>query len=336
MQHCDIIIPVWNQRKYTRDCIESIFSNTKYPYKIILVDNASSSETVEYLEGLRGDKRLTLIRNSKNLGFIKAVNKGISSSDGGFVCILNNDTIVTPGWLEEMIKVMRKDTAIGIVNPSSNTLGQKLEENETPIEHAKRSRYQTGQYVELGNAFGFCMLIKRELFKKIGLFDESYGMGYFEDTDFSLRAKEKGYKTVRAFSPYVYHIESGSFNLLKSFNKDFRKNKRLFESKWGKTERVAVVFENINSKSMNRLGDILKEHAKENSWVYVIAPIAETRQFFEKHSNITFYNFKSFFYMKAFFKILFKKKKPCVIYSEKRIFPRALKLLLPKLTIRNM
>ncbi|MCX5686631.1 MAG: glycosyltransferase, partial [Candidatus Omnitrophica bacterium] len=103
---CDIIIPVWNQKDITKDCIDSIARNTKYPYCLILIDNASDNDTKRYLEGVRDNNALDviLIRNEKNLGFVKAVNQGLKASSAPYICIFNNDTVTTPGWLEEMVE----------------------------------------------------------------------------------------------------------------------------------------------------------------------------------------------------------------------------------------
>ena len=73
---CDIIIPVWNQLEVTKDCVDSIIRNTKYPFRLVIIDNASDKKTTDYLDSLKADKRLglLLIRNEKNFGFVKAVN----------------------------------------------------------------------------------------------------------------------------------------------------------------------------------------------------------------------------------------------------------------------
>ena len=181
---CDIIIPVWNQLALTRDCIESIFKNTaSEDYRIILVDNASDDETKNYLDGLNRawPKQIALIRNEKNLGFIKAVNQGIAVSQAPYACLLNNDTLVTKGWLKEMIAIAESSDDTGIVNPSSNNLGQKPNQGE-PLElYAEKISKESGQSIELGAAVGFCMLIKRKVIEKIGVFDEIYGTGNFDD-----------------------------------------------------------------------------------------------------------------------------------------------------------
>ena len=327
MSRCDIVIPVWNRLEDTADCLGSVGKSTLYPYRLVIIDNASGEETAGYLRGLAKERPgdILLIRNEKNTGFIKAVNKGIRASDSEFVCVLNNDTLVAPGWLREMVEVINKDPGIGIVNPSSNTLGQRLPGDMTLVEHARESKPHSGCFVETGSAFGFCMLARRKLFDEIGLLDESYGMGNFDDTDFSLRAKEKGYKTVRAVAAYVHHKEQRSFNLRRTFRKDFARNRKIFESRWGRTRRIIVVLDSANSESLARLADILKENAKEKSWVYVITPCFDTTKFYRAYSNLSFYHPKLFFHAAAFFKILFKRKKPDVIYSRKGAFSALLK-----------
>ena len=327
MSSCDIVIPVWNRPEDLKVCIDSIGKNTRYPHRLLIVDNASGPETRNYIDDLKKTlgERLTLIRNEENLGFIKAVNKGIAASLAEYVCLLNNDTVVTSGWLGEMITLMEKHARIGIVNPSSNSLGQNMPEGVTPDKCASNSKDQSGSFVELESALGFCMLMRKKLFSEIGLFDEIYGMGNFEDTDFSLRAKEKGYKSVRALASYVYHKESSSFKLRSSFNKDFERNKNIFESKWGATKRVVIVLKDAD-KQFQRLEGMLRELSKDRSWIHVISPVFRTEKLFKKYSNLSISHFKNFFYVQAFFKVAFKKKKPDIVYCDDKTFLNLLKV----------
>jgi len=126
MSKCDIIIPVWNQLDVTRECVTSIMKHTAYPYRLIIIDNASDAPTASYLDSLKSakDLDLMLIRNSRNLGFVKAVNQGIGASDAPYLCIMNNDTIATAGWLNELVDVIEANKEMGLINPSSNTSGQ--------------------------------------------------------------------------------------------------------------------------------------------------------------------------------------------------------------------
>ncbi len=324
---CDIIIPVWNQLAYTRGCVESIICGTDEEYRLIIVDNASADETRKYLEGLKvtGGLPLVLVRNEENVGFIKAVNQAIAMSDAAFVCVLNNDTIVTKGWLGEMIAVAESAKDIGVVNPSSNNLGQKPGPGE-PLElYADKIRAASGKSVELGAAIGFCMLIKRDVIKKIGAFDEIYGMGNFEDTDFSRKVVREGYRCVRACGAYVYHRENASFGKVKTFNEDFQRNREIFEFRWGRPKRVAYVIDLYDANVLKRLGSEAIRLARDGNWVHVFM---KERLDIPAHSNIVAVELKpKNFYINAAFQILKKKKRFSEIYVGEEAFGRFLDAL---------
>lgn len=309
MYRCDIIIPVWNQLEVTKDCINSIIKNTDYPFRLIVIDNASDGETKHYLESLKPEKRLSaiLIRNEKNLGFVKAVNQGINSSDADYICVLNNDTLVMKDWLAEMINISRAREDIGIVNPSSNNLGQRPQKGE-PLElYAEKLKSDSGKFVELGAAIGFCMLIKRDVIKKIGLFDEIYGMGNFEDTDFSRRAVKEGYKCVRACGAYVYHRENTSFNKVKAYEEDFKRNKEIYEFRWGKPKRIAYVLNALDGNALKKLESEAMKLARGGSRVWYYSRDGVN---IPNHSNIIYERLDNKnFYLKAIIRILTKKKK---------------------------
>ena len=319
--NCDIVIPIWNQPALTKDCIESIFKNTvSSDYRIILVDNASDDETKNYLQGINKlwPRQMTLIRNEKNLGFVKAVNQGIAASSAAYVCLLNNDTLVTKNWLKEMIAIAESADDIGIVNPSSNNLGQKPAGGE-PLElYAEKMSKESGQSIELGAAVGFCMLIKRKVIEKIGAFDEIYGMGNFEDTDFSRRAVKAGYRCVRACGAYVHHRENTSFNKVKTFEDDFKRNREIYEFRWGKPKRIAYILDKIDTNSLKKMNVEAMNLARNGSWIwyFVKDPIVMPR-----HSNIIIKYFPdSWFYPKVVFTILKKKKKFSeIVVREERI-----------------
>ncbi|MFA6078193.1 MAG: glycosyltransferase family 2 protein [Candidatus Omnitrophota bacterium] len=325
---CDIIIPVWNQLAFTKDCIDSIARNTDAGYRIIVVDNASNDETRHYLDELKAAGRIPIMieRNDVNTGFIKAANKGMAVSKAPYVCILNNDTLVTKGWLKEMIGVAGSSKDIGIVNPSSNNLGQKPGKGE-PVElYAERLCSScAGLSVELGAAIGFCMLIKREVIDRIGFFDEVYGMGNFEDTDYSRRAVKEGYRCVRACSAYVYHRENSSFRLLKTFDEDFRRNKEIFEFRWGRPRRVAYVLDSSDALLLKRLAGESVRLARDGNWIwYFFTDSSDIPQ----HSNIIPVPLlQKNFYLKTAFRILKKKKKFDEIFVSGGWFGRILEKL---------
>jgi len=238
---CDIIIPIWNQPGLTQRCLESVAAATE-GYRLILVDNGSEAETRHLLEAAarRDPDRMQIIRNAENLGFIKAVNQGLRASRAPYICLLNNDTVVTPGWLTEMTAVAAHDAGIGLINPSSNTLGY-TPDTPTPdgiLAYAAALAASRGHTREIAMGVGFCLLIKRAVVDAVGLLDERYGMGNFEDADFSLRAQAAGWRCVQAVGAYVYHEEKASFKHQAGWQTAFQANQRLFAQQWGRALRI--------------------------------------------------------------------------------------------------
>lgn len=240
---CTIVIPIWNQLELTQRCLEGIVESTPEPVRLILIDNGSAAPTKEYLERFQPGILLpvTLIRNATNLGFIRATNQGIRASQSPWVCLLNNDTVATPGWLTEMIRVAEADPSIGLVNPTSNSLG--FPPGEMPLKtYAQSLQSQSRRWTELSTALGFCLLARRSLFDRIGLLDESFGMGNFDDDDLSQRVRAAGLRCVRACAAYVFHEEKASFKNLPGWEEAFRENRRRFEDRWGKRLRILCAF----------------------------------------------------------------------------------------------
>lgn len=252
-----IILVTYNQYEYTQKCINSIFKHTKKNYEVIVVDNASADNTVKEL---KKNKNIRLICNNENLGFPKAVNQGINAAIGENILLLNNDTVVTEGWLERMVEVIESHPSIGIVGPMSNSVsGVQLDQN---------AKYNTMQEMELyaakikeinnkkAGAFPrvafLCTLIKRELIDKIGGLDERFTPGNFEDDDFCLRAQLAGYKTVIAADVFIHHYGSKSFTAKGTgdYQKRLDINKQIFVEKWGADpEGIWLRNEKINSRS---------------------------------------------------------------------------------------
>lgn len=239
---CDIIIPVWNELEHTRACIESIGRHTGIPYRLIVVDNASDAPTASYLGRLdtSPDRSVTLVRNGTNLGFVKAVNQGLRLAEAPYLCILNNDTVVFAGWLEEMIALAEADETIAMVNPSSNTSGEVPPAGMPAEAYAASLRRHAGETQELSNCRGFCMLLRRAVVERAGFFDEAYDLGYFEETDYSRKISRLGFRIVRAKGAYVHHAERASFKRLDRADALFGRNERIFNERWGRPVRVGL------------------------------------------------------------------------------------------------
>lgn len=313
---CDIIIPVWNQLKLTKTCIESIVRNTRYPYRLIIIDNGSNKNTIGYLETLRTKANAQIIRNEQNLGFVKAVNQGLKESSAPYICIMNNDTIVTDGWLKEMVDIANSNKNIGLVNPSSNNLGQDKGRYSID-EFAAKLKPLKGQYIEMGSCIGFCMLIKRELFDKIGYLDEIYSVGNFDDTDYSRRAEKENYLCVRAKGVYVYHNMKSSFLKVRDYEESFKQNQEIYNKRWGKPRRLLYIV----TKSHGRLFEWMKEDilkkARGGNWVFLFFKKSEGLPHIMEHSNMkTVYLSNILFEWNCLLRILKKKKRFDSIFAD--------------------
>ena len=218
-----IIIPIYNAYEETKKCIVSVFENTKIPYELILIDDFSSDERIGLLmDEMEKISNVKVIRNPENKGFVKSCNIGMQNSDGDIV-LLNSDTIVTPKWLQKLVVAAYSDEKIGTVTPFSNSSDIQLPEmvknndNQEDLSIDEMSNLvektsTTGNIVApTGN--GFCLFIKRETIEDIGIFDEeNFGEGYGEETDFSMRARNKRWINIRNDSIFIYHKRHASFS----------------------------------------------------------------------------------------------------------------------------
>jgi GT2 family glycosyltransferase/tetratricopeptide (TPR) repeat protein/glycosyltransferase involved in cell wall biosynthesis len=287
-RHTSIVIVTHNQFEFTRICVESIRKYTAEPYELIIIDNGSTDETVEYLKGLglrvegRGPKegrdrrqegylpvRVQIVSNAFNRGFPAAANQGIQAATGQQMVLINNDTVVTAGWLTRLLRALESDPTVGMVGPVSNfvsgaqqidvpyqgsgfgvqgsggvegsALSVQGSENSSlnAVEEFARgwAEANTGRIQETDRLVGFCLLIKREVVEKIGLLDERFGIGNFEDDDYCLRAREAGYRLVIERDAFVHHFGGATFIGAKvDHGAVMRENERLFLEKWA--ERV--------------------------------------------------------------------------------------------------
>ena len=313
---CDIIIPVWNELSLTKKCIASIKANTVLSYRIIVVDNASDEETAIYLKGLSSNGEITLLRNNENFGFPKAVNQGIASSAAEYICVLNNDTEPYRGWLKEMVGVAESDPTIGIVNPSSNNLGQK-----------KYEAGFSGKWIEMASCIGFCMLIKREVIQRIGNLDEVYSPGNFEDTDFSKRAIHAGYKCVMAKGAYVYHKENTSFKKRKDWDKGFKKNRDIFHERWGRPKRVAYIISSDKQIDPGILKASVNKFLKNGDWVWILSKKSFQKIDRYEHASLRLFELDKWgFTTKVLWRILKRKKRFDSLITDSRFFTAIFRL----------
>lgn len=219
-----VIIPVFNAFEQLAACLESIDCHSP-DLEILLINDASADERIQPLLASWTVKstRRTLVTNERNRGFVFSVNLGISMVKGDVV-LLNSDTLVTPGWLQALSDCLASDDTIATATPWSNngeivSFPQLCVAAPVPVNPAEIAQaiHANGppSYPELPTAVGFCMAISRRAVERIGLFDEStFGHGYGEENDFSLRAREQGMKNVLCDNAFVAHVGGSSFSQL--------------------------------------------------------------------------------------------------------------------------
>lgn len=267
-----IIILTFNScNQTTIPCLESIILNTSgFNYELIIVDNFSTDNTIEYLNNFKEkyNSLVRLILNKKNEGYAIGNNIGISASTGDYIVLLNNDTVVTPDWLNSLLNKFNYDPSIGLVGPVSNSVGNEqqifnsnLNINNFHLHAKKYVDKRIDNFFYTLNLGFFCVAISRKVINSIGLLDINYGIGMFEDTDFCIRAINHGYKLVVAEDCFVFHSGSFSFNKLSNqkYSDIFKKNHSFFIQKNGFHWSISHIINNYWNKINLDLDKLKKE-----------------------------------------------------------------------------
>ena len=239
-----IVILTHNVRPLIERCLDSVLTHTDPRHEILVVDNASTDGTIEWLNVLVGrEPRVRVIYNQENLGVAAGNNVGLAQAKGDHLVLLNPDTVVVAGWLERLIACAEAHPQAGVVGPMSNSVtgAQKLPKigydpdtlHDLELFAQMHSDALDGQDEPALWISGICMLIKRELLARIGGFDERYGRGTFEDTDYCLRTFLAGYQTMIAADAFIHHDGGRSFAAAAVDYRDaLEHNWEIFKAKW--------------------------------------------------------------------------------------------------------
>ena len=239
-----VVIVTYGNLSLNRQCIESVYGRTEWPnLEVIVVDNGSTDGTPDYLRHAEREyPGLKVILNERNLGFAAANNQGLAAATGEYLVLLNNDTIVARGWLSALIRHLHRSPSIGLVGPVTNAIGNEAmipvgyERPEAmPAWVSRYAREHDGEIFDIPMLAMFCVAMRRSVWERVGPLDERFGVGMFEDDDYSRRVRDAGLRIVCARDAFVHHWMKASFKSMPSeeYERLFAANRRLFEEKWG-------------------------------------------------------------------------------------------------------
>jgi GT2 family glycosyltransferase len=239
-----IVVVTYNDLTFTRLTLESVLANTDGPtYEIIVIDNGSDEPTRRYLSVLSSrNDNIQVVLNETNRGFAAGTNQGLALATGDVLVLLNSDTIVTHGWLRGLVSTL-EDVSIGLVGPVTNRCGNEAEiqtSYETygdMLEFAgERGAVIAGQISDIPVATMFCVAFRRSTLDEVGELDDRFGLGLFEDDDYSLRVRRSDKRIVCNEGVFVHHFGEGALGALAAaghYGELFEANRRRFEEKWG-------------------------------------------------------------------------------------------------------
>jgi GT2 family glycosyltransferase len=218
----DVIIPVHDNGSVALACIESALASVANEAHIIVVDDASEDEDLALkLDSLHAKGQITLLRNPNNVGFVQSVNRGFAVHQHHDVVILNSDAQVHGDWLRRLRAHAYSADNVATVTPLSNRgsiasypslEGSDIEPTQATTLHELAARANDGASVQIPVGVGFCLYIRRDSLEAVGVFDaDTFAVGYGEETDFCLRARQQGWAHLLAADTFVYHVGGVTF-----------------------------------------------------------------------------------------------------------------------------
>ena len=238
-----VVVVTRDNLVFARLCLESLLAATDGAYEVITVDNGSTDGTREYLSRLEASGApLRTLLNDGNRGFARACNQGLRLARGDVLVLLNDDTIVTPGWLSRLTAHL-DDPAVGMVGPTTNRIGNEAE-IEAPYRTLTellrfahdRAEAHAGERTDIPTLTMFCVAMRRDAYEAVGALDERFEVGLLEDDDYSLRVRNAGYRLVCTDDVFVHHFGETSFGKLVpsgEYARLLHANRARFEEKWG-------------------------------------------------------------------------------------------------------
>lgn len=212
-----VIIPVYNNVRLTAACLNALLRELgSIPIEVIVVDDGSTDGTAEYLESCSG---LRVITHAGNHGFVQAVNDGAAAARGRYLHFLNNDTIVTPGWMTPLLRTFESDM-VGAVGSQLRAPDGTISEaggvvwKDGNASNFGRGRSAKDPAVAFPRAVDYCsaasLMIRADLFRQLGGFSQEFAPAYYEDVDLCFRVRAAGYRVTYHPDSVVVHFEGGT------------------------------------------------------------------------------------------------------------------------------
>lgn len=272
-----VIVPCHGNLPVTLRCLESLLAERTYqdrPHsriELLVMDDASpdgSSETLAQLDGLGP---LRVLRNAENLGYLRTCNRGAAVADGDYIALLNNDTVVTHGWLEELLESFR-------LFPSTGLAGSMLLYPDGRLQESGGIVWQDGSAWNYGRGedpaspevrfardtdyvSGASILVPTALFRELGGFDTRYAPAYYEDTDLALQIRERGLRVIVQPSSRVIHFEgvSSGRDEEAGAKRNQARNSQIFRRKWSSrlANHASSGTDPLTERNRGRIGRLL-------------------------------------------------------------------------------
>jgi GT2 family glycosyltransferase len=211
-----IVIPVFNKAEFTFQCLRSLIQEIDFnQHEVVVVNNASTDETKQLLEQF--NKYIVVVDNQENRGFVDACNQGAARAKGKFLLFLNNDTVVLPRWLDELLETLESDDGIGVAgslflypNSTVQEAGSIVWKDGHAFHYGWGGSPDDPRFVfarDVDYCSGASLIIRKDLFDQIGGFDRRYAPAYYEDADLCFSARAAGYRVVFQPASKIIHYE---------------------------------------------------------------------------------------------------------------------------------
>jgi GT2 family glycosyltransferase/glycosyltransferase involved in cell wall biosynthesis len=247
----DVLIPVYGGGQETLACIESALASIADLGRVIVVDDATEDAAIAAaLDELAAAERITLLRNEKNLGFVNSVNRVLALQSTHDIVLLNSDTLVFGDWLQRLGAAAYSASRVGTVTPFSNNgsiasyprkFGSSIDPDEAAALDKLAAWTHPGTSIEAPVGVGFCLYLRNDCLRDVGELDAAvFGMGYGEESDFCLRARQRGWSHRIAADVFVYHASARSFGTRRAALLD--RSQRLLNLRYPGYDRYIVDF----------------------------------------------------------------------------------------------